>query len=235
MNKNLKKLQQEESDLGSKGTDALVATGKGMLSLIPFVGSFLAELIAFTIPNQRQDRLENFVLLLAQNISENEAALGEKIEQKLEEKLKDPETVPFMEKVLRQVIDSESEVKRKHLASIVKNGLTKDIDLIDRERLLKIFGELNEIEILRLYGASLDSFGNEQKYDAFWDKYEDQLFYEPEWDAPKEADERAEILISYSRNLVNMGLIDKTDISARTTTQGKSLLKFIDAEKNIEL
>jgi len=103
---------------------------KGLLSLVPFVGAILAELIAFNIPNQRVDRLEKFTVKLSEKIDD----LPNEVKEIATEKLKEASSLPFVEKVLRDVIEVESEEKLRYLASILKNGVTKNIDVIFRER-----------------------------------------------------------------------------------------------------
>lgn len=93
----------EIENLSSNETDVAVAGLKGLLSLIPIVGSILSETIAFHIPNQRIDRLENFAKLLSAKF-EN---IDDLVKENLKDKFNDPKSLPFLEKILNQVIKSE--------------------------------------------------------------------------------------------------------------------------------
>ena len=46
-----------------------IALTKGVLGAIPFVGSFVAEVVGQIIPEQRTERLESFVRLLGERLS----------------------------------------------------------------------------------------------------------------------------------------------------------------------
>ena len=232
MRKPLLNQKTQVENLGSNKTDEAIVAVKGLLSLVPIVGSILAEIIAFQIPNQRIDRLENFTKLLAEKFD----YMDDLVREKLEEKLKAPQSLPFLEKVLKQVIESETEQYRLYLASVVKNGLIKDADAIKRDRLLSIVGELNEVEILRLYGASLEQYTNNERFSNFFDKYEDVIYGDDtKFDPTEEELEIEEMLLSYGQNLVKMGLTTNTHSDAKATSLGKAVLKFIDAEENIKI
>lgn len=227
MNDELIKLKEQEKKLGVNNLDRVVLHGKGLLSLVPTIGSYLAELLAFHIPNQRIDRLEDFTKTLAVVVDD----LPETIQIELENKFKEKDSFLFIAQILRQVVEDDSKERLKYLASALKNGLTTDTDSINRKRFLEIISQLNEIEILRLYGASLD---DRKAYEAFYKKYGDVLFYEPKWDATEDEIERHEIIKNYSRNLVQKNLMSQTNVSGEPTALGYAILKFIDAQKNIQ-
>ena len=231
---NVKTMSNQKSEiekLGSNETDVAVVGLKGLLSLVPIIGSILAETITFHIPNQRIDRLENFAKLLSAKVKN----MDDLFKENLKEKFNDPKSLPFLEKVLNQVIESESEQYRLYLASIVKNGLTKDTEAIKRDRLLSIVSQINEIEILRLYGASLDQFDNEQIFSDFFNKYEDIIYANDSFDPSEEELEIENMLKSYGEHLVRIGLTTETHSGVKATSLGEAVLNFIDAEENIKV
>ena len=56
-------------DLKQDKTDALVATAKSVLGVVPFAGTLLSELVGNLIPNQRVDGLTKYVKELEVRLS----------------------------------------------------------------------------------------------------------------------------------------------------------------------
>jgi hypothetical protein len=224
-------LSNKTSDYAAMLIKNLVASGVPVvLPMFTFLAPYLGDLIANVIPQQRIDRVVNFVKLQSEKLEK----LDKNLQDKIKETMLDPETVPFMEKLLKMVVESETEQKRKYLASVLKNGLSVEIDVAHRASLLKIIEQLEDLDILRLYGASLDEY-DQEKYEAFWYKYENIFYFEPEWDDDEEADRKAMFSRMPTDKLIRLDLLNGDKIDAGATRLGKEILSFIDAEENIDL
>src|ERR1700726_15204 len=57
-------MSMDISSLGKKVPDRIAVALRSAVSLIPVAGGLLAEIISEIIPNQRLDRVENFLLAL---------------------------------------------------------------------------------------------------------------------------------------------------------------------------
>lgn len=202
-----------------------------LLPMFTFMASYLGDMIINFIPNQRLDRVVNFVQLQSEKLE----ALDENLKETIKETMYEPETIPFVEKVIKMVVESETEQKRKYLASILNNGLSVDKEQSHRAQLMKLIDELDELDILRLYGATLDYDYHEKAYNEFWDKHEETFYFEPEWDDEDEADRKEMISRIPTTNLIRLGLIDDRKISAKVTRLGAEVLRFIEAEENVQI
>lgn len=224
-----------EPELGNNATDYaailiknLVASGVPIvLPMFTFMASYLGDMIINVIPNQRLDRVVNFVQMQSEKLD----ALDDNLKGKIQKTMLDPETVPFVEKVLKMVVESETEQKRKYLASVLNNGLLTDLASSHRSYLLQIIDELGDLEILRLYAATLE----DKDYDDFWDKHEETFYFEAEWDDDDEADRREMLSKMPTANLVKLGLLDAYNIDAKITKLGKEILRFVSAKENTEI
>lgn len=218
--------------LGSNKNDHAAIFLKNIISFaVPVVGALLGDIVANQIPNQRLDRIENYFKIYADKVEKMPAEVSEK----LKEKLAEPEAVPFVEEILKQVVASRTEEKRRYLASALSRGvLVYDEDELTRQKLIDLVGQLNELEIMRLYGASLDYHRNKTDYNNFWtDEREQIFFYEPGWTDGAESRRKEQISRGYSEKLVRLGLLTETNSDGRPTFWGAEVLKFIDIRDNL--
>ena len=72
----------------------------------------------------------------------------------MEQKLKDDDFTDLIEEGFRQAARSLSDERRRYIANLIANGLTSDdVDSSESKHLLRILGEINDIEVvwLRFY------------------------------------------------------------------------------------
>jgi hypothetical protein len=142
--------------LDESAKDKLLALVKGAVGSFPYGGSFLAELLTITIPNQRQDRIVTFLRLLAERL--------EKVEGQSEEILSRPDKIDFVEEGGRQAARALSEDRLRYIAEAVLRGLaSEEADVIRRERLLNLLGQVDddELQLLHAYAQSYGGDGEE--------------------------------------------------------------------------
>ena len=143
-------MSQEESDnrhppaLGATAADYMVSALKGIASAIPVAGGALAEVFTYIVPNQRADRLEEFLRLLAERLHRLELA-------DLQTRMKQPENVDLIEDGTHQAVRALTHQRLQYIVECVANGIAEDErDKIHRKRLLAILAQLDDEEILLL-------------------------------------------------------------------------------------
>ncbi|WP_010448476.1 hypothetical protein [Vibrio rotiferianus] len=229
----------QRENLETNATDALVASTKSVFGAVPIAGPFLSELVGCIIPNQRVDRLTNYVKQLEVRLSSIESS-------KLKNATSSPEGIDLIEEGFVQAARTMTDERRKYIANIIANGIDSEvIEYSESKYLLKLFQELNEEEViwLRFY---LKPTANEDK--EFRDKHKNIL--EPIHAYIGSGDrtvERSSLQTSYIEHLERLGLTrshhrinretgipefdrftGKIAISHRTLTPiGKLLLKQI--------
>lgn len=132
--------------------DHITASAKAFLGAVPFAGSLLAELAGVAIPNQRIDRVSRF----ASELDRRLAGVEEEIVKK---KWDEDRFLELAEEVVRQAARATSDERRAYLAEILADEMTREqLEENDRRHLLRMLGELNDVEVvwLRHYaGTSL--------------------------------------------------------------------------------
>lgn len=133
--------------LAPKTADYVASAAKAALGAVPFAGSLLAELAGTVIPNQRIDRIVRFAAELEQRLAGIEHHV-------VRAQLSNENFTDLMEEALRQAARSTSDDRRRHIASVIANSLTSDdISFVESKHLLRLLGEINDIEVvwLRFY------------------------------------------------------------------------------------
>lgn len=135
-------------------SDYLASAIKSLVGAVPFAGSLLSEIVGTVIPNQRIDRIAKFTYALQRELERLD-------EEVVRAKLADENFTELVEEGLRQAVRSTTEDRRTYIASILGASLTADhISFVESKYLLRLLGEINDIEILRL-GSYLYSTGQD--------------------------------------------------------------------------
>jgi hypothetical protein len=212
----------EKIDTEINRRDIIVSASKAVASFIPYVGPFMAEIIGVVIPNQRWDRISEYVRIL------NEKVVN------LEEKINNQESVDLLEDSLLQSARALTRERKEYIASMLKNGLMKEEQThAEKKKLLSILGELNDIEIIFLKYYSLN-LGIGQKH-PFVEQHINILI-PPSRALNLNSDEsnRSTFYDSYNWNLERNGLIvsNRQQIAIprqrEITPLGKLLLEYLD-------
>ncbi|MBE9101156.1 hypothetical protein [Vacuolonema iberomarrocanum] len=134
----------ENTSISTRPVDHVTSTIKGVVGAVPIVGPFLTEVVGTLVPNQRVDRIADFAQKLHDRIEllENES---------LRSLLTDENFTDLLEESLQQVARSTSDERREYIANLVANGINNDdMEYIEDKHLLRILGELNDIEVIWL-------------------------------------------------------------------------------------
>jgi hypothetical protein len=139
----------DDSDLpplGATGQDRTLAIVRGLAGAVPVVGPLIAELIAVVIPDQRTERMEDWLRNLAERLTTLE-------EKDLRSRLREPENVDLFERGAYQAATTISQERREQIAELVASGIADaDRNYIESRRLLRLLGELDDVEIIILAG-----------------------------------------------------------------------------------
>jgi hypothetical protein len=186
--------------------------------VVPSIGPPLAELVGTVMPNQRIERIAKFVEILARRLEELK-------QDSMRSQITNENCADLMEEGLRQAARSLSDERREYIASLIANGVnSENIEYMESRHLLRILGELNDIEILWLrYYLDPHMVGDHE----FREKHNKVLepVMAPHGSPPSLFDKEA-LQISYKEHLANLGLLERKyemDSSAfGTTLEAKS-------------
>ena len=123
-----------------------------------------------------------------------------------------------MEEGLRQAAKSLSDERREHIASLIANSLTTTaMSFAESRHLLRVLGEVNDIEIIRLASHQYQTQGSGE---AFWEKHRAVL--EPinaTFGSSQEELDRHTMHTSYDAHLQQLGLLSPRFNVNRNTGQ----------------
>jgi hypothetical protein len=138
-------------DLDDNIRDKLVAATKGIVGIVPWAGGLLGELIGQVIPKQRHDRIVTYIRILNDRIETLEVDVVKNI-------LDNPEKIGLIEDGGYQAAQSTSTNRIRQIAEAVFNGLSEeDSQIVRRKRILKIFGEIDDDELVLLNAYAISS------------------------------------------------------------------------------
>ena len=199
----------QEISLNTSKEDMMALFARSIFSLVPFGGP-IGEAIAAVIPNQKLERVIDFVQVLNYKIKNAEREIEE-------HELKTEEFTDLLEDALGQASRSLTEERLEYIASLLKNSLTKDeLSHVEEKRLLSLLNELNDAEIIWLKSYSLNQSIGSKEYIEFREAHKDIL--EPvrilyggvPGSIPQELFDKEAIQKSYQNNLVNLRLISES-------------------------
>jgi hypothetical protein len=208
---------KQEIKLSNSRVDYVVSAAKAALGSVPFAGSLFIAIAGNIIPNQRIDRIEKFAKSLQTQLSEIEESV-------VQANLSNENFTDLIEESLRQAARSLSDERRNYIATLVANSIkSNDIEYFESKHLLKILGEINDIEViwLRYY-----LYPNKHKDLAFRKKHSHIITtIQADWGFEQIEFDKTALQISYKEHLASLGLLKKeVDISI---SHGKSNLQTI--------
>lgn len=133
-------------DLKTNSVDIATSIISASVSIVPYAGGFLSELVQGIIPNQRQDRIVKFISELCERLDEMEFSIEE-----LKNRYQNQKYGMFTYDCLRNVVDDVYDEKLDYYKNLCLNAITEnEKNLIHCERILKILSGLDYFEILYL-------------------------------------------------------------------------------------
>ncbi len=212
---------EQEISLDTNKEDIMSLFVKSLFAIVPF-GSPIGEVITAVIPQQKLERVIDFVQILNYKIKHAER----KIE---EQELKTVEFADLLEDALAQASRAMSKERLEHIASLLKNSLTnEELEHIGKKKLLSILNELNDVEIIYLKNYSFENkFGGSPKQQEFYNRHKNLLEpISPTFNVENQQSEldKQALQKSYESKILQLGLIEDKFCSRL----GNLLLKFID-------
>jgi hypothetical protein len=180
-------------------SDYVASAAKAVLGVVPFVGSLLVEIAGTVIPQQRIDRIAGFA-------SELEKRLRGLEDDRMRAHLTDENFTDLVEEGLRQAARATTADRRAHIANVISTSLTsEDVSFIESKHLLRLLGELNDIEIIWLRSYLNPMMEGDKEFRT---KHQDILRTQFATLGSSQAEiDRATLQDSYKEHLEQLGLL----------------------------
>lgn len=152
--------------LGLNKFDRIAASLRALASAVPLAGGVLAEIVTEIVPEQRIDRIERYLRLLAEEMEQRQAARALRVvyaEDATANRMKEPKNIDLIEDGAHLAARALSSERMRYIVHCVANGIeAEDRAKIHHKRILSLIGQLDDEEIL-----ILDAFGSNdpQKFD----------------------------------------------------------------------
>ncbi len=216
-------------NLESASQDRLASVAKGVAGACPFVGPMVAEAIGALIPNQRLDRVVEFLRNLDAEVHRLDARL-----ERFQKNVRGAEGLDIIEEGLMQAARSISQERKIHLARLVGRSLSaEEIKYEESRKLLNLYRDLTDPEILWLIYYSMNPVLGAGPHQDFVRKHPDVLMpISREIGAPLEQVDRAALQESYKNTLSRFGLVDLRGKSHQITSLGRLLVRYIQEQES---
>jgi hypothetical protein len=232
-------VSKTDKQLDNNRSDLVAILAKSGLGAIPVAGSFLSEIVATLIPNQRLDRIVKFAKELDNKL--------DKLPDEIVEKLRDSEQfVELIEDGFVRAVRASSEERRQYILNIVQSGISEDdAEVNNAKYLLGLLSEINDNEVIWLRYFHERTLNSKGQFQALHSNIISPV--QVVLGSNKEERQRGAIQESYKEHLLRLGLIkdnirmntelgvpkydiftDKPEVSySETTTLGNMLLEKI--------
>lgn len=211
-------------NLDANSRDQLVSVARGVVGLCPFIGSLASEAVGTLIPEQRLDRVVEFLRKLETDVQRLDARL-----EWFERNIRTPEGLDILEEALIQASRALSQERRVRLAQLASRSLTSaELRHDESRKVLNLVRDLTDPELVWLIFYSMNPTMGPGPHKDFVEEHPHIL--EPvsaSLDAPQEEVDRAALQDSYKNTLLQHGLIEQKGRSYRITTLGDLVVRYI--------
>lgn len=218
------------SNLETSSQDELLSVAKGVVGACPLIGPLAAEAIGALIPNQRLDRVVEFLRGLDAEVRKLDGRFDN-----FEKNIAVAEGLDIMEEGLMQAARSVSSKRKERLAHLVGRTLSSEELMYEESRkLLNLFRDLTDPELLWLIYYSLNPVMGPGPHQDLIEKHPDVLMpISREMGAPPEQIDRAALQDSYKNTLLRFGLIELRGKTHQVTSLGRLMVRYIqESEPN---
>jgi hypothetical protein len=158
----------------------------------------LAEVAGTVIPNQRIERIVKFAKILDSKISNIDQDI-------IRMQFTNENFTDLLEEGLRQAARSLTNERREYIASVVANSISSErIDFTESKFVLRILGELNDIEIIWLRFYLVPYYDDEEFRSKHREIIETPVVYE---NSSQEVKDKVALEDGYKVHLVQKGLL----------------------------
>jgi hypothetical protein len=213
-------------DLGPNEIDYAVSAWSAALGTVPAVGSIIAEVVRNIIPNQRQDRISDFLTAL-------DDELGNLQQDVLELRMCTQEFADLFREAAFQATATSSHERRRRLAALLKNSLThEEVKYEEERKLLSLLEQIADSELIILGYFGTEMVGPQA--DEYYERHED-IVRPPQFETSM-SDEMirdAAMKQEHRDNLRRLGLIAPRRIGSEGITPlGRLLLEYVDGPRS---
>ena len=213
-------------EINANNIDCLVSVAKGVVGACPIIGSLASEAIGQLIPNQRLDRVVQFLNELEQEIRKVESHL-----ENLESSLRTSEGLDLFEEGLVQAARSISHDRQQRLARLIGRSISKKtVNYSESKKLLNLFRELTDPEVLWLvYYSTTPTMGSEFHKQMMEENPDILKPVSRSYGSPQDEIDRGALQDSYKNTLLRLGLLKEQNRSLQISSLGKLLVSYIEA------
>lgn len=217
--------------LETNSRDRLVSIAKAAAGALPFIGTLVGETLDTVVPNLRFERVVTFLKSLEANVADLDSRIIS-----FENHLKTEEGLDIFEEGIIQASRSVSEERKERLARLVAKSLSADdMKYEEGRKLLNLYRELTDPEIIWLIFYSLNPVLGKGPHSEWVDKHPEILNpISREMGAPREQHEKAALQDSYKETLLRLGLTEERGRTTSLTTLGRMLVSYIIDEDDSE-
>lgn len=174
---------------------------RAILGIVPFLGPALQELMSDIIPNQRLDRMSQFLYELNHRVTQIEG-FKDIIES-------NKERIILLEKAIAYSARTNSNIKSIGMVNVLLDGILSDeTSLEESAQFLRILDDISEAQLIILKYYYLSQTGDSRK---FRQKHVKLFKYERLFVKASIADRRGHaIYMSNVQGLANYGLLKRT-------------------------
>jgi hypothetical protein len=138
--------------LDNNKVDWIVAATRGVVGAVPLVGSILGEVVSTLVPNQRVDRIVQYIRALESKLSLIPV-------DRMNELMRNEQVIDLLDNGFYHAARASSDERREYVATVIFNGINEEqIQYSESKSILQLLEELNDIELiwLRYYLDNLD-------------------------------------------------------------------------------
>lgn len=181
--------------------DRTFSAVQGLMGALPMVGSIVANLLHQIIPEQRWERIREYLSKLEGRLAAVEA-------QTLASALREPRKVDLFEDGAVQAVRALSSQRLDYIAALVARGLTADErEEIEAKRLLKLLNQIDDDQIVILQSKLSRHMRSKEFYDRHGEVLEPVAAH---LGSSREDLDREAMYRLARRQLVDLGLLDQT-------------------------
>ena len=213
-------------DLNQNEVDHAVGAWSAVLGTVPGVGAILGEVVRTIIPNQGQDRIADFVQALDDELRDVRREV-------LELKMRTPEFGDLFRDTAYQAAATPSAERRRRLAALLKNSITREELEHEKERkLLSLLREVNDAELIILGYFGTGMVG-EKAGEYYW--HHEDIVSPPFMEGGMSDEEVRDATMKqeYRDHLRRLGLIASKRVGPEgITSLGRLLLRYVDGPES---
>lgn len=204
-------------------TDIAIAVTRGVVSACPIIGGLIAEAVNQIIPNQKLDRVIDYLQMLDAEVSLLKGDLYQ-----VEKHLKDDYGLNLFEEGLVQASRAVTKERRKRLANLMARSLSQeDLKYAESKKMLNLLRELTDPELILLLFHSKPITMQSEYHRQLREKYPEVLKpVSREIGRPQIDIDRSALQESYTETLFRLGLLSNKTMEL--TPLGKILLRYIE-------